>query len=63
MLYLGYSLKDIQIWLGYSNYNFTYVRSGIGACEQMANTLSKKPQTALPAPLPRDHTEKVLEWC
>ncbi len=23
MLYLGYTLKDIQTWLGHSNYNFT----------------------------------------
>ena len=31
MLYLGYSLKDIQTWLGHSNYNFTadtYIHSG-----------------------------------
>ena len=23
MLYLGYSMKDIETWLGHSNYNFT----------------------------------------
>lgn len=56
MLYLGYTLKDIQTWLGHSNYNFTadtYVHSGIGVHEQMAQSLSEKlgvllPQTLLP---------------
>ena len=36
MLYLGYSLKDIQTWLGHSNYNFTadtYIHSGMGVAE------------------------------
>lgn len=51
MLYLGYSLKDIQTWLGHSNYNFTadtYVHSGIGAHEQMAQSLSEKLEMLLP---------------
>ena len=55
MLYLGYTLKDIQTWLGHSNYNFTadtYIHSGSGVHEQMAETLSQKlngflPQNAL----------------
>ena len=56
MLYLGYTLKDIQTWLGHSNYNFTadtYIHSGIGVHEQMAESLSEKlgdvlPQNLLP---------------
>ena len=45
MLYLGYSLKDIQTWLGHSNYNFTadtYIHSGMGAHEQMALSMSER---------------------
>lgn len=45
MLYLNYSLKDIQTWLGHSNYNFTadtYIHSGSGVHEQMAQSLSEK---------------------
>lgn len=45
MLYLGYSLKDIQTWLGHSNYNFTadtYVHTAPTAHLAMANTLSQK---------------------
>ena len=60
MLYLGYTLKDIQTWLGHSNYNFTadtYIHSGSGVHEQMAETLSQKlsgflPQTAMRSPAP-----------
>ena len=51
MLYLGYSLKDIQTWLGHSNYNFTadtYVHSGIGMHEQMAKSLSENLKELLP---------------
>lgn len=43
MLYLGYSLKDIQTWLGHSNYNFTadtYIHSASSAHQQMASTLA-----------------------
>jgi len=43
MLYLGYSLKDIQTWLGHSNYNFTadtYIHSGMGAHEQMVLSIA-----------------------
>lgn len=48
MLYLGYTLKDIQTWLGHSNYNFTadtYIHSGAGVHEQMAEKLSEKINT------------------
>lgn len=51
MLYLGYTLKDIQTWLGHSNYNFTvdtYVHSSIGVHEEMTNTLSEKLTELLP---------------
>ncbi len=58
MLYLGYTLKDIQTWLGHSNYNFTadtYIHSGVGVHEQMAQSLSGKlgdimPQNLLSSP-------------
>lgn len=45
MLYLGYTLKDIQTWLGHSNYNFTantYVHSSPSAHQDMANALADK---------------------
>lgn len=51
MLYLGYTLKDIQTWLGHSNYNFTadtYIHSGMGAHEQMAQTFSERLGDLLP---------------
>lgn len=44
MLYLGYTLKDIQTWLGHSNYNFTadtYVHSAPTAHIQMASTFAE----------------------
>lgn len=44
MLYLGYSLKDIQTWRGHSNYNFTadtYIHSASSAHQQMASTLAE----------------------
>ena len=44
MLYLGYSLKDIQTWLGHSNYNFTadtYIHSAPAAHQQMASRLAE----------------------
>lgn len=43
MLCLGGSLKDIQTWLGHSNYNFTadtYIHSASSAHQQMASTLA-----------------------
>lgn len=43
MLYLGYTMKDIQTWLGHSNYSFTantYVHSSKDSHIQMAETLS-----------------------
>ena len=51
MLYLGYTLKDIQTWLGHSNYNFTadtYIHSGAGAHKQMAQSLSERLGNVLP---------------
>lgn len=51
MLYLGYSMKDIQTWLGHSNYNFTadtYVHSSPAAHAQMADTFSQKLVELLP---------------
>ena len=51
MLYLGYTLKDIQTWLGHSNYNFTadtYIHSGAGVHEQMAERLSEELKSLLP---------------
>lgn len=51
MLYLGYSLKDIQTWLGHSNYNFTadtYIHSGTSAHEQMALSMSERLGELLP---------------
>ena len=51
MLYLGYTLKDIQTWLGHSNYNFTadtYIHSGAGVHEQMAQSLSDRLVEVLP---------------
>ena len=43
LLYLGYSLKDIQVWLGHSNFNFTantYVHSSKDSHVQMAQSFS-----------------------
>jgi len=54
MLYLGYTLKDIQTWLGHSNYNFTadtYIHSGTGVHEQMATTFSERLGVLLPMDL------------
>lgn len=51
MLYLGYSLKDIQTWLGHSNYYFTadtYVHSSTGIHAEMAKTLSEQLTNLLP---------------
>lgn len=45
MMYLGYTLKDIQTWLGHSNFNFTantYVHSSPTAHLNMAQTFSDK---------------------
>lgn len=45
MLYLGYTMKDIQTWLGHSNYNFTantYVHSRPESHVQMASSFSEK---------------------
>lgn len=44
MLYLNYSMKDIQTWLGHSNYNFTadtYVHSAPTAHIQMASAFAE----------------------
>lgn len=45
MLYLGYSMKDIQTWLGHSNYSFTantYIHSSNEAHLNMAQTFSEQ---------------------
>ena len=45
MLYLGYTLKDIQTWLGHSNYNFTadtYIHSAPEAHQKMAISLAER---------------------
>ncbi|HIV61989.1 MAG TPA: hypothetical protein H9746_03955 [Candidatus Butyricicoccus avistercoris] len=45
MLNLGYSVKDIQTWLGHSNYNFTadtYVHTVPTSHEEMASTFAKQ---------------------
>lgn len=55
MLYLGYFLKDIQTWLGHSNYNFTadtYIHSASAMHEQMAEHLSAELGNVLPPTLP-----------
>ena len=65
MLYLGYTLKDIQTWLGHSNYNFTadtYIHSGAGVHEQMAQSLSERlgevlPPSLLGGPSPQQMSE------
>lgn len=47
MLYLGYSLKDIQTWLGHSNYAFTadtYVHSMPEMHKAMAESFAEKVQ-------------------
>ncbi len=51
MLYLGYTLKDIQTWLGHSNYYFTadtYVHADASVQNQMADTLSNKLPQLMP---------------
>ena len=43
LLYLGYTMKDIQTWLGHSNYSFTantYVHSSKESHVQMAQAFS-----------------------
>ena len=55
MLYMGYTMKDIQIWLGHSNYNFTadtYVHSSPQSHVEMADTLSQKLNDLAPIYLP-----------
>ena len=63
MLYLGYTLKDIQTWLGHSNYNFTadtYIHSGTGVHEQMAERLSEELKSLLPQnPVPPNLAENL----
>lgn len=44
LLYLGYSMKDIQTWLGHSNFSFTantYVHSSKASHMQMAQSFSE----------------------
>lgn len=45
LLYLGYTMKDIQTWLGHSNYSFTannYVHSSRDSHVQMAQAFSEQ---------------------
>ena len=45
MLYLNYTMKDVQQWLGHSNYNFTantYVHSSKQAQLQMAESFADR---------------------
>lgn len=53
LLYLGYTMKDIQTWLGHSNYSFTantYVHSSKDSHIQMAQAFAEK-LPALEAPI------------
>lgn len=55
MLYLGYTLKDIQTWLGHSNYYFTadtYIHSAGDMHEQMAESFSARLGYPMPEFLP-----------
>ena len=66
MLYLGYTLKDIQTWLGHSNYNFTadtYIHSGAGVHEQMAERLSEELKSLLPQNLENPILTENLSMC
>lgn len=48
---LGYTMKDIQTWLGHSNYAFTantYVHASREEHQKMAQTLSEKLPQLLP---------------
>ena len=66
MLYLGYTLKDIQTWLGHSNYNFTadtYIHSGAGVHEQMAERLSEELKSLLPQNLENPGLTENLSMC
>ena len=54
MLYLGYTMKDIQTWLGHSNYSFTantYVHSSKDSHVQMAQSFAEKLPELLPPPV------------
>ena len=54
MLYLGYTMKDIQTWLGHSNYSFTantYVHSSKDSHVQMAQSFAEKLPELLPPPM------------
>ena len=51
MLYLGYTMKDIQTWLGHSNYAFTantYVHASHEEHQRMAAALSEKLPELMP---------------
>lgn len=54
MLYLGYTMKDIQTWLGHSNYSFTantYVHTSKESHIQMAQSFADKLPELLPPPV------------
>lgn len=66
MLYLGYTLKDIQTWLGHSNYNFTadtYIHSGAGVHEQMAERFSEELKSLLPQNPETPNLTENLSMC
>ena len=66
MLYLGYTLKDIQTWLGHSNYHFTadtYIHSGAGIHEQMAERLSEELKSLLPQNSEPPNLAENLSMC
>lgn len=54
MLYLNYSLKDIQTWLGHGNYHFVadiHIHSGSGVHEPIAQSPSEKLDNVTPQSL------------
>lgn len=64
MLYLGYTMKDIQTWLGHSNYSFTdntYVHSSKDSHVQMAQSFADKLPELLPPPVVAMTFEYLLE--
>lgn len=60
MLYLGYTLKDIQTWLGHSNYSFTadtYIHTIPAAHQEMADAFSEQLPNLQPTLFPFDPTK------
>lgn len=64
LLYLGYTMKDIQTWLGHSNYSFTantYVHSSKESHLQMAQSFSEKLPELAPAFLEEDLVYPLID--